>query len=119
MQLEDCAVQLYKKTAGESGADLASYLQTDDDQHNDVTDRCVLIHITVLLACSMVEGVKKIKECGKRFLWETYRRAAKRYLPYLGSYNVRHLTRVNARRLNPSQTGPYSIYPPWGDRRQS
>jgi len=81
MQLEDCAVQLYKKTAGESGADLASYLQTDDDQHNDVTDRCVLIHITVLLACSMVEGVKKIKECGKRFLWETYRRATKRQLP--------------------------------------
>jgi len=33
-------VQLYKKTAGESGADLASYLQTDEHGGHDVIDRC-------------------------------------------------------------------------------
>jgi len=35
-------VQLYKKTsASEMGADMASYLQTDDNSGHDVTDRCV------------------------------------------------------------------------------
>jgi len=48
LQLEDCAVQLYKKTAGDAGADLASYLQTDEPNGHDVTDRCASIPVLSL-----------------------------------------------------------------------
>ena len=55
VQLEDCAVQLYKKTASEAGADLASYLQTDDDNSHDVTDRCLLYLFSIFNIASLLK----------------------------------------------------------------
>jgi len=61
-----------------------------------------------------VKGRKVTYKGGAQLLIKKYRKAAERQLPYGITQCSCHLTQINAPRLNPSQTGRYSIYLPRG-----
>jgi len=89
-----------------------------EEVENDTNDQVGVHHHRLLLHA--VDIAKKVKAVYSAS-WETHLRATGRHLTYrTGSHSVtRHPTQVNAPRLNPSQTGRYSIYLPRRDGRLS